>query len=114
MPRPWYVQLESMSEIYREQIEGGVSSFTHIRSPPDHGAEKCISDPLEIPGVPRVCGDQCQYGQEVQYGEFRGQPVRKSTGYMSNAPRALQRLTRRCACRDGTCSRATGGKNVQA
>ena len=108
------VHLEFMTEIYREQIEGG-RFFLH-EHPESAGswAEKCISDLLAIPSVSRVCGDQCQYGQEVQYGAFRGQPVRKATGFMSNAPRVLQRLTRRCAGRDGTCSRAKGGTHVQA
>ena len=103
-----------MTGIYREQIEGG-RFFLH-EHPETAGSweETCISDLLEIPGVSRVCGDQCQYGQEVQYGAFRGQPVRKATGFMSNAPRVLQRLTRRCAGRDGTCSRAKGCNHVQA
>ena len=42
--------------------------------------------------VSNVRGDQCQYGQEVQYGEHRGQPVRKSTGFMGNAQRILERF----------------------
>ena len=50
----------------------------------------------------------------MQYGALRGQPVRKATGFMSNAPQLLQRLTRRCTSRDGTCSRTKGGRHVQA
>ena len=69
---------------------------------------------LQIPGVRRVCGDQCQYGQEVQYGEHMGQPVRKATGFMSNAPKILERLARRCTGRNGMCSRSKGGKHVHA
>ncbi len=62
----------------------------------------------------RVCGDQCHYGQEAQYGEHIGQLVRKATGFMRNAPNILERLTRRCAGRDGTCSRSKCGRHVQA
>ena len=108
------MHLEFMTEMYRGQIEGG-RFFLH-EHPETAGswAEKCITDILQIPYVGRVCGDQCQYGQEVQYGEHIGQPVRKATGFMSNAPKVLERLTRRCAGRDGTCSRSKGGRHVQA
>ncbi len=108
------VHLEFMTGMYRGQIEGG-RFFLH-EHPEAAGSweERCIADILQIPEVGRVCGDQRQYGQEVQYGEHRGQPVRKATGFMSNAPKILERLTRRCADRNGMCSRSKGGKHVHA
>ncbi len=62
----------------------------------------------------RVRGDQCQYGQEVQYGVSQGQPVMKPTGFMSNAPELLKRLSKKWEGRGGECSRPRGGRRVLA
>ncbi len=108
------VHLEFVAKVYREQIEGD-RFFLH-EHPEGAGSweEKCIADLLTTPSVARVRGDQCQYNQEVQYGQYRGQPVRKATGFMSNASRLLARLDRRCTGRDGACSRRKGGRHVTA
>ncbi len=37
-------------------------------------------------GVETVTADQCQYGLEVLFGKYRGQPVKRPAGFMSNAP----------------------------
>ena len=108
------IHLEFVAEVYREQIEGN-RFFLH-EHPEGAGSweEQCIADLLTTPGVARVRGDQCQYDQEVQYGQYQGQPVRKATGFMSNASRLLARLERRCTGRNGACSRRKGGRHVTA
>ena len=108
------VHLEFVAQIYREQVEGG-RFFLHEH--PDGATswqQDCIAKILQIPEVQRVVGHQCQYGQQVQRGKHRGQPIRKATGWMSNAPRLLAALERKCHGQNGECSRARGGKHVHA
>ena len=40
--------------------------------------------------------------------------MKKPTGFMSNAPRLLESLMRRCQGRGGQCSRPSGGQHVTA
>ena len=63
------------------------------------------------PGVQTITADQCQLGAEVPSGPSRGQPVKKATGFMSNAPLLLRCLNVRCHGH-GWCSRSKGGKHV--
>ena len=106
--------LEFVTQVYWEQLSDG-RFFLH-EHPETAGSweETCIRDLLENSEVKRVVADQCQYGQEVQYGRYKGQPVRKATGFMSNAPRLLEQLQKRCTGNDGQCSRARGGRHVTA
>ena len=60
-------------------------------------------------GVGRVTADQCQFGQE----NIQKDPVRKPTGFMSNAPELLKTLAVRCMGRGGACSRRRGGNHAQ-
>ncbi len=104
------VHLEFVASLYLDQVAGG-RFFLHEH--PDGAtswAEPCIESLLDLPGVERVRGDQCQYGQEVQFGNYKGQPIKKPTGFLSNAPRLLSRLGKRCEGRVGwECSRKQGG-----
>jgi len=59
--------------------------------------------------VHRVTGDQCQYDQE----SHKGDPVKKPTGWMSNSPEILKKLSKRCRG-VGECSRRTGGRHATA
>ena len=52
-------------------------------------------------GVRRIRSDQCQHAQESDLGN----PVKKPTGFMSNAAQLLGALDRRCFGRKGLCSR---------
>ena len=100
------VHLEFMTGMYSGQPVGG-RFFSHEH--PETGGPwegRCIADIFQVPLVGRVCGDQWHYGQQVQYGEHLGEPVRKATGFMSNAPKILERLTRRCTGKNGMCSRS--------
>ena len=62
---------------------------------------------LALNGVRRVRSDQCQHGQESELGN----PVKKPTGFMSNAACLLEALDRRCFGRKGLCSRPGGGEH---
>ena len=104
--------LDFVVQLYREQIDGG-RFFLHEH--PDGASswkEDVIQDILKVPGVCHTTADQCQYGQEVQHGEFRGQPIRKRTGFMSNAPCLLKRLSKKCESQDGQCTRRQGGRHA--
>ena len=65
---------------------------------------------LKTNGVQRVLSDQCQYGQEI--GE--GDPVKKPTGWLSNSPKILKRLQKRCRGRAGKCTWPGRGDHVTA
>ena len=45
-------------------------------------------------------------------GDQKGQPLRKTIGFMSNSPELLRHLHKRCHSSDGWCSRKEGGKHV--
>ena len=64
---------------------------------------------LQRQGVGRVVADQCQFGQETDIGD----PLKKPTGFMSNAPELLDELNRRCFGRRGLCSRPKGGAHAE-
>ena len=59
--------------------------------------------------VHRVVADQCQYGQQTEQGD----PLKKPTGFMSNAALLLQHLGKRCFGKGGLCTRPAGGMHVE-
>ncbi len=106
------VHLNFVAELYRDQVLGG-RFFLHEH--PDGASsweEEVMQEVLRLPGVSRVKGDQCQYGQEVRFGTYKGHPIKKPTGFMSNAPRLLARLSKVCEGNRGSCSRREGGEHV--
>ena len=68
-----------------------------------------IEEVMGLPGVQRVVADQCQLGQETENGD----PMKKPTGFMSNAPKLLHELDRRCFGKKGLCSRPRGGAHAE-
>ena len=52
-----------------------------------------------------IVSDQCQFGQVTR----EGGPVKKPTRWMSNSPKILEALNKRCTGKDGKCSRRAGG-----
>ena len=98
-----------VASLYREQLDGG-RYFVHEHPywatswPLDE-----IQELLEIPGVQRVRGDQCQFGQEIRSGLNKGDPINKPTGFMTNSECIAKALARVCHGRDGSCSRPGGG-----
>ncbi len=106
------VHLNFVNQLYRDQVIDG-RFFLHEH--PDGASsweEECVQATMRLPGVSRVKGDQCQYGQEVQFGKYKGQPIKKPTGFMSNAPQLLKRLSRACQGYGGACSRPRGGEHA--
>ena len=104
------VHLAFVCELYMIQIKNG-KYFLH-EHPGSATSWKllCVQDLLAHEKVDRVLGDQCQYGQ----ADSLANPVRKTTGWMSNAPCVLQALSKRCKGLQSYCSRAGGGRHVTA
>ncbi len=107
------VHLRFVAQMYQEQVNHG-RYFVH-----EHPAnatswpKSCIEAVMKLQGVERVNGDQCQYGASVKSGPHKGAPIKKPTGFMSNAPEVLARLSRRCQSRHGSeCSRRAGGHHA--
>ena len=69
---------------------------------------------MKASGVGIAYADQCQYGSEVRHGPHRGSPVKKPSGFLSNAPKVLEVLMKQCEGRNGECSRPAGGRHVIA
>ncbi len=106
------VHLDFVTSLYREQYEAGRFFLHEHPQTAESWSENSIKGILELPGVGLITADQCQLGQEVLVGQLKGRPVKKATGFMSNAPRLLERLHRRCGSRDGNCTRSKGGRHA--
>ena len=101
------VHLRFVCKLYAIQVAAGRYFLHEHPTGASSWKELCILDILGLPGVQRVNGDQCQYGQETDAGN----PVKKPTGWMSNAEEVLKMLSLRCTARQGECSRRQGGKH---
>ena len=101
--------LEFCVELYKEQMRHG-RYFIH-----EHPAyatswqEASIENLLKERGVERATCDQCQYGSTAENGD----PVKKPTTFMTNAPELAGELRARCQGRGGACSRRQGGQHAQ-
>ncbi len=99
------VHLQFVAELYAKQVNEG-RYFLH-----EHPAwatswdVPCIRQVGGMPGVDQVIGDQCQYDKTTPSGN----PMKKPTKWMSNAPRLLRALGQRCRGLNGRCSRPGGG-----
>ena len=104
------VHLAFVAELYQLQMDEG--RYLLHESPA--GAKSWERAPIAKiagdPRVERVVGDQCQYGQQ----SFKGAPVRKPTGWMSNSPEILEKPERKCKGVQGNCSRQQGGRHESA
>ncbi len=86
------LHLDFVISLYRDQLDA-VRLFLHEHpQAATSWEEEAVKELLAHPDVSRVTADQCQYGAEVQFGEFHGQPVRKATGFMSNGKLILEEL----------------------
>ena len=105
------VHIEFMASLYLEQIEGG-RYFLH-----EHPAFAtswtlpCMEELAKVHGVEMTYADQCQYGQAIQSGRHRGDPVKKPTGFLGNSPEVAKQLSKRCTGTGGSCSRPAGGQH---
>ncbi len=108
------LHLDFVAMLYKEHVKGG-RFFLHEH--PQHASswhERAIQEVRDLPSVQVIGADQCQFGSEVLYGSGEGSPVRKPTGFMSNAAKLLERLSVRCEGRGGECSRPRGGRHAVA
>ena len=99
--------LSWMCKLYQRQAKAGRLFLHEHLAHATSWNERCILEVLQLKGVSRVTGDQCQMGQQTESGE----PIMKQTGFMSNCEDILERLSQRCKGKDGWCSRPQGGKH---
>ena len=95
------VHLNFASEVYHMQIDEGRYFLHEHPANATSWKQRCIIQVLQKNGVDSVVGDQCQYDQKDQAS---GEPIKKPTRWMSNAPGVLKSLGRRCKGRGGACS----------
>ena len=68
-----------------------------------------ITNLLRQEGIDKINADQCQLGKQTDSGD----PLKKPTGFMSNASQPLSKLNRRCFGQHGICSRPQRGRHVE-
>ena len=93
--------------LYRKQVARGAYFLHEHPNSATSWREPCVLGVLSLNGGKRIRADQCMHGQESQ----QGNPLKKPTGFMSNAPCLLDALNRRCFGRKGLCSRPSGGRH---
>ncbi|MBS94029.1 MAG: hypothetical protein CL799_06265 [Chromatiales bacterium] len=98
--------------LYHEQLEGGRFFLHEHPWTAASWQEAMIQDLLSVDGVDLIHADQCQFGAEARTGDHRGDPLRKATGFMSNAEELLKHLSRRCHGAGGRCTRRKGGRHA--
>ena len=102
------VHLAFMCELYELQVRAGrYFLHEHPQSATSWQMEE-VTRVLGLKRVQKVSCHQCQYGAEHE----NGQPIRKATSFMSNAPFLLDELQLRCQGRLGECSRRKGGRHA--
>ena len=108
--------LRFVSLLYKDQHDGGRYFLHEHPRWATSWSVRAIESISQLPGVQTVHGDQCQYGAETQSSDSiseKGSPILKPTGFMTNAPKVAQALSRRCAGVGGSCSRPEGGIHRQ-
>ena len=103
------VHLEFCCKLYRKQLNRGCYFLHEHPRLATSWHEPAVQALLQTTGVGKVIADQCQLGQQTEQGD----PLKKPTGFMSNAPELLKMLDRRCFGRHGLCSRAEGGRHAE-
>ena len=95
------LHLRFTMDLYRLQVAEG-RYFIH-----EHPAyatswdEDCTRKIMELEGVGVILAHQCQHGMR---DPRTGNPIKKPTRYMGNAPMVLQELELTCSGRGGRCS----------
>ena len=105
------VHLDFVAEIYKDQIDADRYFLHEHPVAASSWSLPSIEALLEMNGVQKVRGDQCQYGAEIRSGQNAGEPINKPTGFMTNSPAVARALSARCQGENGWCSRARGGKH---
>ncbi len=108
------LHLDFVTSLYKEQIEDGLD-FLHEHPRWASSWRVPSMEALKmIDGVELVQGDQCQYGAEVKRGKQTGSPILKPTGFLSNSPKILEALSRRCSGRHGEVLKTGRGPSRHA
>ncbi len=102
------LHLRFVCELYAMQVSEGRYFLHEHPVAASSWQDACIQEVLELPGVAKKTGDQCQYGQR----SAGGGPVRKPTGWMSNCPFVLGAPSKRCKGRGGRCSADSSRSHV--
>ena len=99
--------MEFVAQFYNDQIaENRYFLHEHPQFASSWNLE-CMRRLMQLPGVGRTCGDQCQYGAEAPHGPLKGSPVMKPTGLMSNSREILEALSKRCTSSRASASDST-------
>ena len=99
--------LEFFCDLYAMQLRAGRLLLHEHPAHASSWEESCILRMMRQRGVECVVMDQCQFGQT----DVDGNPVKKPTRWMSNCPRILRNLERKCESTSGICS-ANGMRHV--
>ena len=90
--------------LYLEQVQAGrYFLHEHPRSA-SSWTLPAMEELMKIPGVTLSHADQCQYGAQVAHGPMKGRPIKKPTGFLSNAKSLSEALRRTCSGTGGLCS----------
>ena len=102
------MHLSFCAELYTMQAAAGRYFLHEHPASASSWCEEVIQKVLRLSGVGTIVCDQCQYNGD----DGKGNPLRKPTKWMSNAPLLLRALGKRCQGVGGTCSRARGGRHA--
>ena len=97
--------LEFCVELYREQAKAGPYFLHEHPAYASSWQTDIMEDSMRDNGVVKVTADQCQYG----CADSDGNPLKKPTSFMTNAPELAKELEDRCNGEGGNCSRREGG-----
>ena len=101
--------LEFCVELYRIQANGGRYFLHEHPAYASSWQTEIMESIMKDDGVTKVTCDQCQYG----CADESGNPVKKPTSFMTNAPELAKEPTNRCSGRGGSCSRPEKGTHTQ-
>ena len=102
------MHMNFVTELYCEQVNNGRFFLHEHPAMASSWQLRCMKNLMSIPGVERVVGDQCQYGQSSIEPRCAGYPVKKPTGWLSNSKEILRGLDKRCTGKNGMCSKIPG------
>ena len=86
------VHLAWCCHLYRKQVARGAYFLHEHPGEASSWTEPCVLQVLAMSGVRRIRSDQCQHGQESELAN----PIKKPTGFKSNAALVVGALDRRC------------------
>ncbi len=98
------LHLDFCCQLYMEQIDGGRFFLHEHPQIATSWKEPCVRRLCEIEGVGEAVAHLCQYDLE-----FKGEPIKKPTRFISNAEHVLDQLRKLCHGQGGACSRRRGG-----